>query len=75
MLTNINEYYIIINEQKRKQKHINEHKTRKEVLLMFAEERRKQIVKLLKDKKRASVNELSKNFDVSRATIRRDLSD
>jgi DeoR family fructose operon transcriptional repressor len=42
---------------------------------MFAEERRKKIVKVLKNKKRASVNELSKNFNVSRATIRRDLSE
>jgi DeoR family fructose operon transcriptional repressor len=42
---------------------------------MFAEERRKKIIKLLENKKRASVNELSKNFDVSRATIRRDLSE
>jgi len=42
---------------------------------MFAEERRKQIIKLLENKKRASVNELSQNFDVSRATIRRDLSE
>lgn len=42
---------------------------------MFAEERRKQIVKILEIKKRASVNELSEEFDVSRATIRRDLSE
>lgn len=42
---------------------------------MFAEERRKRIVKVLENKKRASVNELSENFDVSRATIRRDLSE
>ena len=42
---------------------------------MFAEERRKKIVNLLESKKRASVNELSKKFDVSRATIRRDLSE
>ncbi|MFN2340172.1 MAG: DeoR/GlpR family DNA-binding transcription regulator [Halanaerobium sp.] len=42
---------------------------------MFAEERRKKIVKVLENKKRASVNELSENFDVSRATIRRDLSE
>lgn len=42
---------------------------------MFAEERRKQIIKFLENQKRASVNELSQNFDVSRATIRRDLSE
>lgn len=42
---------------------------------MFAEERRKNIVKILEIKKRASVNELSDEFDVSRATIRRDLSE
>src|SRR6056297_1908693 len=42
---------------------------------MFAEERRKEIIILLKKEKRASVNELSKKFDVSRATIRRDLSE
>jgi DeoR family fructose operon transcriptional repressor len=42
---------------------------------MFAEERRKEIVLLLKKEKRASVNELSLKFNVSRATIRRDLSD
>jgi len=42
---------------------------------MFAEERRKRIVNLLKNKKRAGVNELSEEFDVSRATIRRDLSE
>lgn len=42
---------------------------------MFAEERRKEIILLLKKEKRASVNELSKKFDVSRATIRRDLSE
>ncbi|MFW5686920.1 MAG: DeoR/GlpR family DNA-binding transcription regulator [Halanaerobium sp.] len=42
---------------------------------MFAEERRKQIVELLKKKKRAGVNDLSNSFDVSRATIRRDLSE
>lgn len=42
---------------------------------MFAEERKKRIVKLLENKKRASVNELSESFDVSRATIRRDLSE
>ncbi|RCW49327.1 MULTISPECIES: DeoR/GlpR family DNA-binding transcription regulator [Halanaerobium] len=42
---------------------------------MFAEERRKKIVKLLENQKRASVNELSSKFDVSRATIRRDLSE
>jgi DeoR family fructose operon transcriptional repressor len=48
---------------------------REEVILMFAEERRKQIVKILEIKKRASVNELSEEFDVSRATIRRDLSE
>ena len=42
---------------------------------MFAEERRKKIIKLLEKEKRASVNELSKSFDVSRATIRRDLSE
>ncbi|RAK06914.1 DeoR family transcriptional regulator [Halanaerobium saccharolyticum] len=42
---------------------------------MFVEERRKNIVSLLQNKKRASVNELSKTFDVSRATIRRDLSE
>lgn len=42
---------------------------------MFAEERRKEIIKLLKKDKRASVNDLSKKFDVSRATIRRDLSE
>ena len=41
---------------------------------MFAEERRKEIVKLLEKEKRASVNKLSEEFDVSRATIRRDLS-
>jgi len=42
---------------------------------MFAEERRKEIIILLKKEKRASVNELSEKFDVSRATIRRDLSE
>lgn len=42
---------------------------------MFAEERRKKIINFLENEKRASVNELSKNFDVSRATIRRDLSE
>lgn len=42
---------------------------------MFAEERRKKIISFLENEKRASVNELSKNFDVSRATIRRDLSE
>lgn len=42
---------------------------------MFAEERRKEIIKLLEKEKRASVNKLSEEFDVSRATIRRDLSD
>lgn len=42
---------------------------------MFAEERRKEIIDLLKNKKRASVNDLSDKFDVSRATIRRDLSE
>ena len=42
---------------------------------MFAEERRKEIINLLKTKKRASVNDLSDKFDVSRATIRRDLSE
>ena len=42
---------------------------------MFAEERRKEIVQILEIKKRASVNELSEEFDVSRATIRRDLSE
>lgn len=42
---------------------------------MFAEERRKEIIKLLKSEKRASVNELSNRYNVSRATIRRDLSE
>jgi len=42
---------------------------------MFAEERRKKMINLLEVKKRASVNELSDEFDVSRATIRRDLSE
>ncbi|ADO77433.1 DeoR/GlpR family DNA-binding transcription regulator [Halanaerobium praevalens] len=42
---------------------------------MFAEERRKEIILLLKKEKRASVKQLSKKFDVSRATIRRDLSE
>ncbi|MGM0499333.1 MAG: DeoR/GlpR family DNA-binding transcription regulator [Bacillota bacterium] len=42
---------------------------------MFAEERRKEIILLLKKEKRANVNELSEKFDVSRATIRRDLSE
>ncbi|MCC3145914.1 DeoR/GlpR family DNA-binding transcription regulator [Halanaerobium sp. Z-7514] len=42
---------------------------------MFAEERRKEIIKTLENSKRASVNELSEEFDVSRATIRRDLSE
>ncbi len=41
---------------------------------MFAEERKKKIVKLLQKEKRTSVKELSNKFDVSRATIRRDLS-
>lgn len=42
---------------------------------MFAEERKRGIISLLKQEKRASVNELSEEFDVSRATIRRDLSE
>ena len=42
---------------------------------MFAEERRKEIIKNLEKTKRASVNELSEEFEVSRATIRRDLSE
>ncbi|SFM06010.1 DeoR/GlpR family DNA-binding transcription regulator [Halanaerobium salsuginis] len=42
---------------------------------MFAEERRKNIIYLLEKEKRVSVNELSGEFDVSRATIRRDLSE
>jgi len=42
---------------------------------MFAEERRKKIIDLLKNNKRASVNELSEKLDVSCATIRRDLSE
>lgn len=42
---------------------------------MFAEERRKKITKLLKEKKRVNVKQLSKKYDVSRATIRRDLSE
>jgi len=42
---------------------------------MFAEERKKAILNLLEIKKRVSVNELSEEFEVSRATIRRDLSE
>ncbi len=42
---------------------------------IFLEERRSQIVSLLRDKRRASVAELSQVFRIGEATIRRDLSD
>jgi predicted DNA-binding transcriptional regulator YafY len=42
---------------------------------IFLEERRNQIVALLKKKQRASVTELSQVFKIGEATIRRDLSD
>lgn len=42
---------------------------------MFAEKRKENILKLLKNKQTVKVSELSRKFDVSQATIRRDLSE
>ena len=40
---------------------------------MFAQERREQIIKYLKEKKRVEVKDLEKIFQVSGATLRTDL--
>lgn len=43
--------------------------------ILFAEERRKTILNILEKKERVQVNKLSKKFNVSEATIRRDLTE
>ncbi len=42
---------------------------------IFLEERREQILVLLREERRASVSELAQAFRVGEATIRRDLAD